>query len=258
MFAAAPWYDRGHRSDSTHVTIDYKPTIDRGGRGDRTARYMWAAHEAFTEATGVGVRVGPPVPELYLDRDQTRPYLEPYYVVASGVKQDMTVKAWPTASFQAVISASPERNWKQVGEVYDGRLHHYQSALDGAENLIGGTSLRSLITLIAHAEGVLCHLSLPMLIAAAFRVPCVVVAGGRESPWLFDDMGPAVLHTIGRLKCCETRGCYSAAALPGRTADEFPKGWLCSDPVPQPNSPRGVGRCMTLITPETVLAALSK
>jgi hypothetical protein len=57
---------------------------------------------------------------------------------------------------------------------------HRQSRIACAENLIGQTSLRELIRLVAHAKGVVGHLSLPFLLAAAFRRPCVVIAGGRE------------------------------------------------------------------------------
>lgn len=255
VFAAEPWFLPDRARGAVEYKIDYRDTVDRGGLGDRSARYMYAAHEGWAAAGGPSVPKGPAVPHLTLTPSELeRPYVEPYCVVASGVKDDMPVKLWGRDSFQEVVSATPDWNWKQVGLVHDGRLGHRQEAIDGAENLLHRTDIRALFRLIAHARCVLCHLSLPCLVAAAFRTPCVVVAGGRESPWLFDDLGVRVLHTVGALPCCQTRGCYASAAVPGRDPSEFPPGWLCRSPVDMGDY--AVGACMRLIPPSAVLAAL--
>src|SRR5262249_18800758 len=115
-------------------------------------------------------------------------------------------------------------------------------------------SLRRMMTLIAHAEGVLCLCSLPMLLASAFRVPCVAVGGGLEDPWLHAGTGVTYLHTIGKLPCCARSGCRCSAVLPAHDAADFPAGWLCARPKVVGDQP--VGECMTILTPDVVLGAL--
>lgn len=244
-------------TSSVEVPVDFKSVVQRSGT-DPTARYLYALHEDFELHTGNAVARGPAVPDLILSEEEhIRPYRDPYCVVASGVKNDIPVKMWGPDNFQAVADATPDWNWKQIGSLDAVHPEDRQRAIRGAENLLGETPLRHLFRLIAHADVVLCHVSLPMLLASAFGVPCVAIVGGRENPSLFAGSGVTPLDTIGRLPCCETKGCLAAAALPGRRPEEFPYGWLCSDPV-TPRDGIPVGRCMSLITPETVLSALTR
>lgn len=247
----------GNFDDTPELLIDYKPTRLRA-RTDPAARYFYSAQDAFEAVTGVAVDRGRPRPEIVLtDVERTRPYPYPYAVVAAGSKVDIPVKQFPLRLFRDVIDRTRTMNWKQIGLVHDGRFAHRQTALDGAENMLGRTSLRKLIRLIAHADVVLCHVSLPLVIASALNVPCVVLAGGRETASLFRDAGLEYLDTIGRLPCCETAGCYRAAALTGVKPGNYPEQWLCVDPVDVPGD-RPVGRCTTLIGVRDVLDALDR
>lgn len=257
VFRHAPWYAGSDPAGADRVVeIDYKPTIDRAHRPDKAARYIYAAHDAYETATGERVVRGPTRPALTLSHEELeRPSPEPYAVLACGSKADIPVKQAPVALFRSVVAETRDWNWKQVGLVFDGRLLHHQTAVEGCANLIGKTDLRRLFRIVAHARVVLCHLSLPMLVASALGVPCVALAGGREDPWLFEGLGVTVIDTIGRLDCCGTRGCYVAAALPRRKPEEFPRGWLCTDPIDLPDE-RPVGRCMTLLSADEIIAAL--
>jgi hypothetical protein len=136
-----------------------------------------------------------------------------------------------------------------------GRLQHHQVAIPGAENLLGKTSVRQLMRLIAHADAVLCHVSLPMLIASVFGVKCVVPAGGRENPSLFEGLGVDYLETTERLPCSVKGGCGVFAAVPAHAESHFPPNWLCKDPV-ETATGEHVGKCMVLVTPEDVVARL--
>ena len=233
------------------LDLDYRPTIDR--RADPGARYFYAAHEAFERATGVTVPRGPARPSLVRPPGPAVP--GGYALVLAGSKADIPVKQVPIGTFQAVVDATRGWNWVQAGALFDGRFGEYQVALDGAANRLGRTSLTDLMALVAGADVVLCHLSLPMTLASAFDTPCVVLAGGRESPHLFAGSGPVLLDTIGRLPCCATGGCHASAALVGRRAEEFPPGWLCADPVGEPGG-RAFGRCMTLLEPTRIVEVL--
>jgi ADP-heptose:LPS heptosyltransferase len=240
--------------DRIFVPLSHKPTLDRS-YSDPAARYIYACHDSFEAATGVRVPRGEPKPSLFLGADEERePDGEPYRVVASGVKADLPIKLWPREYFARVVRDVGGR-WVQVGGVMSGRLQHHQVAIPGAENLIGKTTIRQLMRLVAHADAVLCHVSLPMLLAAAFGVRCVVPAGGRENPSLYEGLGVDFLDTMRRLPCSVRGGCGVCAAVPAHAESAFPNNWLCKDPV-ETISGEWVGRCMTLVTPEDVAARL--
>lgn len=176
---------------------------------------------------------------------------EPYWLVCSGVKSDYTAKAWPY--YQSVISNLISKiNFVQVGQLgHDSGLTHTHAPLDGvAVNLLGRTNHRDLIHLVAHSSGVLCGVTYLMHLAAAFRKPCVVVAGGREPvAWnAYNYPGFHLLHTVGGvadLDCCATGGCWKSRVVPLGDGNEKNRD-LCLHPAD------GVGQCMRLITAETV------
>lgn len=240
---------------ATDVALDYAPGIDRafvGGHG----HYHTLARDAFAAATGVDVPAGPCRPHLVLaPEDQVRPDPAPYWVVLAGSRWDIPVKAWPLSHFAEVVRLTPGVRWKQCGRVFDGRFTERQRALPGAENLLGRTTLRQLVRLVAHADGVLCLTSLGYHLAAAFRKPCVVVMGGREPPALYappagDWPTLVLLHTIGEYSCCQTTGCGRIFAAPAH-ASAYPPGTLCALPVADPDA-GSVAACLADLRPEAV------
>jgi ADP-heptose:LPS heptosyltransferase len=179
----------------------------------------------------------------------------PYWIVVAGGKFDFTIKWWHFRRWQAVVDSFRERMlFVQIGE-----SHHYHPALKGVLDLRGETSLRDLIRLVYHAQGVLCPVTLLMHLAAAVETkpggpqmrPCVVVAGGRE-PWTWEAYpNHRFLHTIGKLPCCAKGGCWRARSVPlgdGDSKDE-PKH-LCVDTV------NNLPRCMEMISPTQVVDAV--
>jgi hypothetical protein len=50
--------------------------------------------------------------------------------------------------------------------------------------------------------------------------PCIVVAGGRESPNWEAYPTHQFLHTVGVLPCCATGGCWRSRTLPLGDGDE--------------------------------------
>ena len=138
----------------------------------------------------------------------------------------------------------------QVGE----RGHHHPP-LDGVIDLRGATTLRQLVRLMNHAEGVLTGVSLLMHLGAAVEVkegmpknrPCVVVAGGREPPHWEAYPHHQFIHTVGALPCCDNGGCWRSRTLPLGDGDEKDQPeHLCVDVVDQ------LPRCMDLITADEV------
>lgn len=189
--------------------------------------------------------------------------LEPYsyWVVMAGGKQDFTAKLWGSRRWQALVDLLPGIKWVQAGHLGPTSI---QKSLKNVVNLLGKTNFRQFLRLIAYSRGVVCPVTCGMHAAAAFNRPCVVVAGGRE-PWWWEaytkaswrencgttppsDFVPhAYLHTIGRLPCCDTGGCWKSHV-------DARKGHSCVDLVR-----KAVGRvphCLDMITPERVAEAV--
>ena len=142
----------------------------------------------------------------------------PYWLIDAGGKFDFTVKWWATARWQAVVDALRGR----VLFVQVGGAAHFHPRLSGVLDLRGLTTVRDLVSLMHHAEGVLCPITFPMHLAAAVERPagregirpCVVVAGGREPLHWFSYPGHQVVHRVGALACCRETGCWKARTVP--------------------------------------------
>jgi ADP-heptose:LPS heptosyltransferase len=160
------------------------------------------------------------------DEEKERPSLveeamgerRPYWIIASGGKYDYTIKWWHRRRWQEVVDRfEGEILFAQVGQ-----HGHYHPPLQGVLDLRGKTSLRELIRLVYHADGVVCPVTLHMHLAAAVPVPpwrkrlrsCVVIAGGREPAHWEQYPGHQFLHTIGRFDCCATGGCWKSRTVP--------------------------------------------
>ena len=180
---------------------------------------------------------------------------QPYWIIVAGGKFDYTIKWWQIRRWQAVVDHFRDKIlFVQVGE-----RHHYHPPLRGVMDLRGKTSLRELIRLVYHAEGVLCPVTLLMHLAAAVECKpggpsnrgCVVVAGGREPVSWEAYPSHAFIHTIGKLPCCETGGCWRSRSVPLGDGDEKDRPeHLCVDVV------NNLPRCMHMITPEHVVQAV--
>jgi hypothetical protein len=174
----------------------------------------------------------------------------PYWLIAPGCKSNEPVKNWGTAHYQEVVNRLRGR----IDFVQVGARRAWHPPLEGVVDLVGGTSLRQLIHLVHHAEGVLCPITALMHLAAAvparedspFKLrPCVVLAGGRENPHFIGYPMHRVMHTVGMLPCCVSGGC----GMNGFGAEQcpFPERAGEHETVP---------RCMNLITPADVVAAI--
>ncbi|HXF09959.1 MAG TPA: glycosyltransferase family 9 protein [Desulfuromonadaceae bacterium] len=181
----------------------------------------------------------------------------PYWIIVAGGKFDYTIKWWHFRRWQAVV----DRFRGNILFVQVGEQHHYHPALNGVLDLRGKTTLRELIRLVYHAQGILCPVTLVMHLAAAVEPkpggppdrPCVVVAGGREPPSWEAYPTHQFIHTIGRLPCCSQGGCWRSRSVPLGDGDEKDQPHhLCVDVV------ANLPRCMHLITAEQVAQAIGR
>ena len=211
----------------------------------------------------------------------------PFWIVNAGGKFDFTAKWWDAARCQQVVDHFHGRIlFVQVGEA-----KHRHPALRGVLDLRGRTSLRQLVRLVHHAQGVLCPVTLLMHLAAAVPVrsgmpknrACVVVAGGREPAQWEAYPHHQFIHTNGALRCCDHGGCWKSRTVPlgdGDAKDGPEK--LCTnvvhlrdpslsytrgakEPVPAHAAADAPGRvaedflprCMDLISAEDVIRRMS-
>jgi ADP-heptose:LPS heptosyltransferase len=176
----------------------------------------------------------------------------PFWIIAAGGKYDLTIKWWQAERYQAVVDHFRGRiQFVQVG----GDGHHHPK-LRGVIDLRGQTSLRELIRLVYHSQGVLCSVTALMHLAAAVETkrgqpanrPCVVVAGGREPAHWEAYLDHQFIHTNGALRCCANGGCWKDRTARLRDGDERDgRDHLCVDVVNR------LPRCMDLITPAEVI-----
>jgi ADP-heptose:LPS heptosyltransferase len=197
--------------------------------------------------------------DLYLeDTERTPPRLpieQPYWLIVAGGKFDYTIKWWASERFQQVVDYFIGK----IRFVQIGLLEHHHPPLRGAIDMRGRTTLRDLIQLVHHAQGVLCPVTLAMHLAAAVEMPsgetalrpCVVVAGGREPMHWVAYPGHQVLHTIGALQCCSTGGCWQSRTVPLGDGDKKDSVYKrCHHVVGT------LPKCMDMITATHVIRAI--
>jgi ADP-heptose:LPS heptosyltransferase len=148
----------------------------------------------------------------------------PFWILAAGGKHDITIKWWEAARYQEVVNHFRGR----IQFVQVGQTGHHHPRLEGVIDLRGQTSLRELVRLVYHSQGVLCPVTAIMHLAAAVETrppqhqnrPCVVVAGGREPPHWEAYPFHQFIHTVGALPCCSRGGCWKDRTVPLRDGDK--------------------------------------
>jgi hypothetical protein len=176
----------------------------------------------------------------------------PFWILAAGGKYDLTIKWWQTERYQQVVDHLRGR----IQFVQVGGWGHHHPRLEGVIDLRGQTSLRELVRLVYHAQGVLCSVTSLMHLASAVPTrrgqpatrPCVVVAGGREPAHWEAYPGHQFIHTNGALPCCASGGCWRDRNVRLRDGDKRDRAARrCVDIVD------GLPRCMSMITSGEVI-----
>jgi ADP-heptose:LPS heptosyltransferase len=176
----------------------------------------------------------------------------PFWIVAAGGKYDLTIKWWQSSRYQEIVNHFRGRiQFVQVGE-----FGHHHPKLDGVIDLRGRTTLRELVRLVYHAQGVLCSITALMHLAAAVETkrgqppnrPCVVIAGGREPAHWEAYPHHQFIHTMSALPCCAHGGCWKDRTVRLRDGNKRDRRQnLCVDVID------GLPHCMDLIKPQEVV-----
>ena len=193
----------------------------------------------------------------------TRPIEKPYYVIVAGGKADTTTKIPSTKVCQQVVDRLVDYG-KMVFQC--GSQQDIHPRLSNVVDAVGKTGVGDFLRLIKHAECVICPVTAAMHAAAAFDVPCVVLAGGREecsweaytndSSYKFDDAIVQIPHrylnSFGKLDCCMTSGCWCSKVLKNEFDEPKPH---CKYPVTTTYG-QILPKCQHMITADIVLDAV--
>lgn len=233
---------------------------------ERPRHFVEGYGQFLAERVGVEIPLSAFRGDLHLTQIEAQgdPYIalgatrsNPIWIVIVGGKFDFTTKWWSPTYAQAVV----DHFFGRVQFVQCGRAADWHPRLDRVIDLVGRTSLRQMVQLVYHADGVLCPVTFAMHLAAAVPLrshrlkSCVVVAGGREPPHWEAYPGHQFLHTIGAFSCCATGGCWRSRCQTINDGNVANHENLCELPVQVTDSLR-LPHCMTSITPQRVIQAL--
>jgi ADP-heptose:LPS heptosyltransferase len=254
LFEANPYISRLSRDRSDVIEMHYTDSINRCNQAPLS--FLGGYCQDLAAKLGVRLELQTNRPHLYLTEQERRerPFCEAelpahYGLVNAGVKRDFTLKQWPVEHYQAVIDHFRGR----VEFVQVGSTEHDHPTLNGVVNLVGRTSTRQLMSLVHHSQGGLGPITFLQHLCAAFEIPYVALLGGREPVSWVQYPLQTTLHTLGKLHCCRTGACWRSRVTPlndGAVQD----GNLCEVPITSMTRP--VGKCMAIIRPSEVIAAI--
>ena len=247
------------------VNLTYGEYIRKAGY--EKIHFLSAFHKNLFTQTNIKVPLLYPHPDLHISKEEQTPIVSGrYWVVLGGGKNDFTTKHWVYDRYQQVVDVLREFKIPVVQLGGKGsRPGHFHPKLNNVVDLVGKTDLRQMFRIINNSEGVICTITSAMHIAAALGKPCVVTGAGREEWWweAYSRDNPGLedvrnllpvshryLHTIGKLDCCATKGCWKNKVQKSESDKSF-----CRYPV-QAEKGQMVPICMDLITVEKVVAGV--
>jgi len=197
--------------------IDNKMAAENESRGLNMAEGF---RQDFMRQSGLHLIASDMWPDIFLTEGEIRKFQDyliyqfglllmdvnqKFWVVCPGNKSSCQVKIWPRSRWMEFFEQNKEYTFIQIGQSKHG---HKSFDLPNVINFIDKTTLRELFVLIYLSQGTIGYNSLHMHVAAAFKKPSIVLAGGRESPTLFKYPNHFVISMVGSLPCCQYGGCY--------------------------------------------------
>ena len=183
-------------------------------------------------------------PVIYADLPEARKFDFPYVVINTGWQNSAPAKKWLKKNWEKLVSLCPDVKFIQIGQ----KANHAE-ALEGCISLIDKTTRTDLLQIVRDASCVISPPSGVIHIAAAFHVPFISLAGGREPESLASYPCGVTLSTVGTLPCCEKGGCRCKG---------FEEGERQCKNIYTDESGDQMGLCMEKITPEVIREFMCK
>jgi ADP-heptose:LPS heptosyltransferase len=232
-------------ADAEIIDVDYISEL-RNGKNGSGRHFSDGFITDINNKLGINIKKNDMYPSIYLTEEEKNEDIrkkynlpERYWLFNAGIKIDIPLKSWVIDYWKEVIFYSRMTNIKlvQIGSHKD--IHPEFD--DSVISLIGKTEdLREFLKVCYHAEGSIGPISMHMHIMAAFKKPCVVIAGGRETPTWEQYPIHQFFHTVGVLDCCKLGGCWKSQRNECININNF----------------TDYPECMTLIYPPQVMKAI--
>lgn len=241
-----PYIDQSLLSNNPEV-IDIGPGFltNASNRDDR--HFANAFRISIEDKLGISIKQGPIRPDIWMTEEETStPIIDPpYWIIVAGEKGDWTAKTYSFKRWQEIVDSLPKVKFVQIGA----KEHiHPELTGDNVINFIGKTQdrktgIRDLFRLFYFAEGSMGLVSFQMHLAAAFGMPCIVIAGAREPARFTRYPNHQYLCTDGCLPCASTTACWHC---------DLEK--TCQDVVTDETGKK-IPRCVDIIHTKDVLRA---
>ena len=207
------------------IKLDYVPYLRKA---HLTGKHFTSAFiDLFNEHLGLRIQNECIYPDIFLsDEEKSIRILdkfkieEPYWIINAGFKNDIPLKAYPESYWQKIVNLANDNGIKliQVGS----KMHNHPYP-NNVQSLVGQTEdLRDYFSLVYHSIGGIGGISLQMHVAAAFRKPYIVLAGGREDKNWEAYPNHQFFHTVGMLDCCLNGGCWKSQRKDCLHLDKYP------------------------------------
>ena len=142
-------------------------------------------------------------PHIWATLPAGRLIADPYVVLNAGWLNSTPPKKWARERWEQLIALCPDVRFVQMG-----MSQHHAEALPGVVSMIDRTPEYDYLRLIRDAACVISPPSSSVNIAAAYHVPAIVLAGGREPARLTAYPEMVVFSSCGgRLECCKNGAC---------------------------------------------------
>lgn len=163
--------------------------------------------EDITNAAAIDLKAEIPIhfrcPHIWAKLPEERLIEEPYVVINAGWLNSTPLKKWSRERWEELLKLCPDVRFAQMG-----MAKHHAVPLPGVIDMIDKTPNEDYLRLIRDAACVISPPSSSIHIAAAYKVPSIMLAGGREPAELAKYPETVALSTCGgSLECCKTGGC---------------------------------------------------
>lgn len=225
------------------ITMHY-PLIHQSNQ--RMNHFLYAYVDYLAKELRVPLELTDNKPDIYMskreisaiDPVQVKTGIKiPYWIMVGGGKRDFTLKWWKQERWQELVDHFKDK----ICFVQVGHEEHVHKDLKGVIDM-RGTSIREIIKLMYHAQGVVCPVTFMMHLSAGVDTPCpvfnrratVVLAGGREPAQWTHYPWQRYLSTVGELPCCADGGCWKTKDHECDMWDEAKKTSKCMDSLTVP------------------------
>lgn len=262
-----PWVTEIGPDEADHLIEMHYPVFHKANQ--RGVHFVNGFQLYLQDSLGFQIPVRKFGGDLHLSDDE-KGYRHPeigtdkYWVFIAGGKWDFTCKWWHPDNMQVLVDECRKSN---ITLVRLGDKDHWHPPLHGDNliDLVGQTSLRESILVTYRAAGVICPVTFFMHVSAALPMPngderpCVVIAGGRETPAWEAYPTHRFLHNVGSYSCCRNKACWiNRCQVPPPGKDDFEEKGnrkLCHLPV-EADDDTVIPKCMADITADVVMEAI--